>query len=650
MLRRRVVCEGLAVLLAVAGLAVAESGAASAQAQAAAAKHAFSPKDWAALRSAGAVAVSADGTILYIVSFGGDRGPTRREWWTEAADGSHAAKLELPEGFTPIGFTRDGHGLYGGWKVNKERQLAVFPVKDGKAAAVPSAVVLLPRGFESATPSPQGARFAIVADPRPPDPLEDVRHVQEPDESSLYLVNADETGGQWWCGGLKDISGAAAWSADGDSLAVLSQLPRIGHHDVSTAIDVCSAAGARHVTDIQNSVNGIAWAEGGREIAFLSTKSDVLTPEHVWTVPAAGGAAEDRTPKLDGTAVQLAGDARGRVWIVMNHGVLSEVDAFADGALKEAYRWPDGVVAGVPVSSEYAGSSEQLALTVGDAAHARNIAVPEGDHLRKITQEGDAQLAAVNLGTVRVVQWKSKKGIALEGIATFPAGYVEGRKYPFLVLPHGGPEANDELSFDPFSRTIAGLGYVVLQPEYRGSTGYGADFLAAIYQHFGDRAYEDVDSATDEAIAQGWADPNRLAIFGWSAGGFMTSWTVTQTGRYKAAIEGAGITDWGPFMWTSDIQQIDYDARWTEDDPEAFRKFSAVAFAKNVTTPLLILHGEADQRVPTFQGTEFFQLLAARGKTVHMVTYPGSPHFPVLWEQRLDVMDEVKGWLEKYNK
>ena len=99
MLRRRVVCEGLAVLLAVAGLAVAESGAASAQAQAAAAKHAFSPKDWAALRSAGAVAVSADGTILYIVSFGGDRGPTRREWWTAASDGSHAAKLELPEGF-----------------------------------------------------------------------------------------------------------------------------------------------------------------------------------------------------------------------------------------------------------------------------------------------------------------------------------------------------------------------------------------------------------------------------------------------------------------------------------------------------------------------------------------------------------------------
>src|ERR1700677_3182759 len=253
------------------------------------------------------------------------------------------------------------------------------------------------------------------------------------------------------------------------------------------------------------------------------------------------------------------------------------------------------------------------------------------------------------MGTVQAVHWKSKDGIALEGIATFPAGDAEGNKYPFLVLPHGGPEANDELSLEPLSRMIAGLGYVVLQPEYRGSTGYGEAFLAAIYQHFGDRAYRDVDSATDYAIAQGWADPNRLAIFGWSAGGFMTSWTVTQTGRYKAAIEGAGITDWASFLWTSDVQQFDYDARWPAKDPEAFTRFSAVNFADRVTTPLLILHGEADVRVPTFQGREFFEVLAARGKTTRMVTYPGSPHFPRLWQQRINIFDEIAAWLATYN-
>ncbi|HEX5233889.1 MAG TPA: prolyl oligopeptidase family serine peptidase [Silvibacterium sp.] len=620
-------------------------------------KHTFSARDWATLRSANAAAVSPDGLILYVVVHGGDRGPTQREWWTIAADGSHASKLTLPEEFSPMGFTRDGHGLYGGWKVNNLNQLAIFPLHDGKTAPVPTTVVLLPRGVDWALPSPQGTQFAIVADPRPPDSLDDVRHVQEPGEGSIYVVNADGTGGSWRCPDLKHVSGgvggggagALAWSADGKSLAALSSLPRIGHHDVATDIDVCSAAGTRHVTRISNSIAGLAWINGGSDIAFLSTKSAVLTPEHVWSVAASGGEAADRTPNLDGTAVTLRADARGRVWVLVDHGVRTEVDEFQNGGLGRAYSWPEGVLSDLPVSSPYAGASNQVAFTVGDPEDAANVAVPDGDHLRKITHEGEAEMAAIDLGPIRDVHWKSKEGIALEGIATFPAGYVEGTKYKFLVLPHGGPEGNDLFELDAFARIFAGLGYVVLQPQYRGSTGYGADFLAAIYQHFGDRAYRDVDSATDFAIAQGWADPNRLAIFGWSAGGFMTSWTVTQTGRYKAAIEGAGITDWGPFLWTSDIQQIDYDGRWTDEAPEAFRQFSAVDFAKNVTTPLLILHGEADHRVPTFQGFEYFQILAARGKTVRMVTYPGSPHFPVLWEQRINVMQEMADWLAKYN-
>ncbi len=650
MRRNWMVSGALAVVfLAAAAMAAAQSGAA--------AKHPFTAKDWATLRSAGATAVSPDGTILYVVTFGGETGPTHREWWTIQPDGSHATKLDLPEGFSPMGFTRDGHSLYGSWDVNHLGQFAIFPLKDGKAAPVPTTVVLLPRGIDSALPTPQGNQFAIVADPRPPDPLDDVRHVWEPDQSGIYVVKADGTGGAWWCSSLKYVSasvlgggaGALAWSADGQSLAVLSDLPRIGHHNVTTDIDVCSASGATHIVTIPNTVSGLAWIDGGQKIAFLSTKSAVLTPEHIWTVPATGGNAEDVTPTLDGTAMDVSSDVQGNTWALIDHGVRTEVDEFHDGALKRDYQWPDGVVEGVPIGSPYAGTSTQIALTVGDPTHARNVAVPDGDHLRRITSEGDAQLASVDLGRVRDVHWTSKEGIALEGIATFPAGYVEGQKYKFLVLPHGGPEANDEFVLDPVSRIVAGLGYVVLQPEYRGSTGYGADFLAAIYQHFGDRAYEDVDSATDYAIAQGWADPNRLAIFGWSAGGFMTSWTLTQTSRYKAAVEGAGITDWSPFLWTSDIQQIDYDARWTDEEPEAFRKFSAVYFAKNVATPLLILHGESDHRVPTFQGIEYFQILAARGKTVRLVTYPGSPHFPTLWQQRLNVFQEISDWLAKYN-
>ncbi|MGE5244539.1 MAG: alpha/beta hydrolase family protein [Betaproteobacteria bacterium] len=612
-------------------------------------RHAFTADDWAATPGASAVAVSPDGRdLLYVVTVGTPNGPSSRHWHLAGTDGGADRSLELPTGFSPTGFTKDGAALYGSYEVNHTPQLAVLPLAGIGPDTVPSTTVMLPSGIGAARLSPDGSKFLIVASPRPPDPMKDVRTVIEPDASSLYVVNADGTGGAWWCPALAQVQ-AAAWASDSASIAVASSTPKVGHHDVRSFVDVCRADGARRVAEIGNSVNGVAWADGGSTIAFLSTTNSVLTPDHVWTVPASGGIPMDRTPTLEGSAMMLRGGARGQVWVLVEHGVQNEVDTFAGGALAPAFRWADGVVLGPPVASDIASAVPRIAVTVGDPAHSPDVAVVEGTALRKITHEGDAHLEKVALGPVRVVRWTSKEGIALEGIATFPAGYQEGRKYPFLVLPHGGPEGNDSLMLDALSRIIAGLGYVVLQPQYRGSTGYGADFLQAIYQHFGDRAYRDVDSATDYAIAQGWADPARLAIFGWSAGGFMTAWTVTQTSRYKAAIEGAGITDWASFMWTSDMQQIDYDQRWPEADPQAFLRFSAVMQAAKVTTPLLVLHGEADVRVPTYQGREYFEALLAHGKTTRMVTYPGSGHFPTRWDQRRDVFREVADWLARYN-
>jgi dipeptidyl aminopeptidase/acylaminoacyl peptidase len=616
-------------------------------------KHPFAAEDWSILHSAEPQAISVDGqSILYSVNHGAAKGPTQHEWWTIRPDGTHAQKLDLPADFHPEGFTRDASALYGSFKINNQMQFAVFALKGLSATATPQTAVFLPNGIEAAKASPDGVRYAILANPRPHDPEEGVHTVVEPSETSLYVVNADGTQGQWWCPGLKMISGSPAslaWSGDSSSLAVLSSTPNLGYHSIHSFIDVCSVSGARRVTEVANSAQTIGWINDEQEIAFISTKGSVLTPEHVWTVAASGGTAEDRTPDLDATAVALKPDRHGHLWVEVNRGVRTEIDEFRDKTLTRRYEWPNGFIGRTPVVSEYTGSVEQLVFAVDDPRHSTNLAVPGPSGLQRITHEGDDEIAKLDLATVQTVHWTSKEGIALEGIATFPPGYTKGKQYPFLVLPHGGPEASDLLGLDPLSQIIAGMGYIVLQPEYRGSTGYGAKFLEAIYQHFGDRAFRDVDSATDYAIAQGWADPKRLAIFGWSAGGFMTSWTVTQTGRYRAAVEGAGITDWASFIWTSDIQQFDYDARWTDVDPEPFRKFSAVDFADKVTTPLLILHGANDHRVPTFQGLEFYAILAARGKAVRMVEYPGSPHFPILWEQRIDVFREISDWLKRYN-
>lgn len=607
-------------------------------------KHPFTIDDYSALRSARARAISPDGkTILYDVSTDGKKGPAKHEWHLIDVSGENARQLDLPEKFQPFGFTKDG-SVYGALPVNDAGQLAIVPLSGAK----PTVIIALPNGMNAAEISPDGSHFALLADPRPKDPLEGVHTVVENDETSLYVVAADSSGGGWWCPDLKFITDIA-WSSDSSQIAVMTQTPKIGHHELHSYVNVCGASGSRQLAEIPNGTAGIAWSSDGKEIVFASTSTPTLTPEHVWTIPAAGGAPADRTPQLDATAASVKSDAHGTVWVEVHKGVVTEIDKFRDGKLETALRWPAGVVEGIPVTTEFSSSPDVLAATVGDPAHVSNIAVFSGGELRKITNEGEDTLANVSLGETRTIHWASKEGIKLEGIATFPPGYVAGKKYKFLVMPHGGPEANDQLQLDTIVQIIAGMDYVVIQPEYRGSTGYGADFLSAIYQHFGDRAYRDVDSATDFAIAQGWADPERLAIFGWSAGGFMTSWTVTQTHRYKAAIEGAGITDWLSFIPTSDIWQVDYDARLQEKDPSPMLKFSAVMFADQVTTPLLILHGAADLRVPTFQGREYFILLKERGKTVRMVSYPGSPHFPRLAEQRRDVFRELTDWLVKYN-
>jgi dipeptidyl aminopeptidase/acylaminoacyl peptidase len=607
-------------------------------------QHAFGVDDLSSLRDARPIAIDPAGKhILYEVGYFGAMGPQKHQVHEIGYAGDGDRVLSLPAQFTPAGFMPDGSTLYGGYEIDGKQQLAFVPL----GGTEPMRFFAFPAGMHDPVIAPDGEHIAMLVDPRPKDALQDVREVVENEQSRLYVLDADGTHGSWWCPDLSYI-GRVAWSPDGRRLAVVSETPKIGHHEVHDSIDICDASGTRHVAQTAAPTSGIAWIERGRALAFTSTTTQVLTPDHVWTVSVDGGTPRDRTPKLDGSAVTLVGDPQGTVWVELHKGVSIEVDRFQDGGLATAYTWPDGLVAH-PVFPMLASSPEAPAFIVADPTHTTDVGVSHEGQLERITHESDDLMSHLRLGEVRVVNWTSKDGTHLQGIVTFPAGYKPGARAPFLVLPHGGPEANDALGFDFFARFIAGLGYIVMQPEYRGSTGYGSEFLNAIYQHFGDRAYRDVDSATDYAISRGWADPKRLAIFGWSAGGFMTAWTVTQTHRYRAAIEGAGITDWLSFIPTSDIAQVDYDARYEERDPKAFLEFSPIMYADRVTTPLLILDGQADRRVPLLQGRELFILMAERHETVRMVTYPGAPHFPLLIEQRRNVLQEVAGWLGKYN-
>ncbi len=629
----------LLISTVVVACGLTQPAAASASSQ-----HPFGIDDLSSLRSSHGIAVDPAGKhVLYDVTYFGATGSQKHQLHEIGFAGDGDRVLALPEQFTPAGFLPDGNALYGVYELDGNQQLALVSL-DGTQ---PLRLVVLPTGMRNPVISPDGGHLAMLSDPRPKDTLQDVREVIENDQSRLYVMDAAGTHGGWWCPDLNYVT-QFAWSPDGKRLAVVSETPKIGHHEVHDTIDICDASGTRHVATMPVPTSGIAWTDRGTTLAFTSTTTQVLTPDHVWTVSAAGGTPRDDTPDLDGSAVGLVGDPHGTVWVELHKGVAVEVDRFRKGKLTTAYSWANGIVV-QPIFPMLASSPQAAAFNVADPTHATNVAVAHDGQLQRITHQSDDFMSRLSLGEVRVVNWTSKDGTHLQGIVTFPADYKAGTPAPFLVLPHGGPEANDTLTFDIFARFVAGLGYVVMQPEYRGSTGYGSAFMDAIYQHFGDRAYSDVDSATDYAIARGWADPKKLAVFGWSAGGFMTAWTVTQTNRYRAAVEGAGITDWLSFIPVSDIGQVDYDARYEEGDATPFLKFSAVMYADRVTTPVLILDGDADRRVPMLQGREFFILLAERHKTVRMVTYPGSPHFPVLIEQRRNVFQEVAAWLGKYD-
>ncbi|MFZ0805277.1 MAG: hypothetical protein WAN03_03810, partial [Candidatus Sulfotelmatobacter sp.] len=286
-------------------------------------RHPFTFEDAATLHSATAVAVSPDGTnILYRVRFGGAKGPDKTEWHMIPVAGGDARLLTIPENFKPIAFTRDG-ALYGMYEVDHKPQLATFPLAApntaAAAAATPVPLTALPRGIHNAHISPDGSHYAILADSRLPDPLAEVHNVIEAEPTSIYVVGADGSGGTWWCPTLHDVN-QLSWSPDGSSLAVASQVPKIGNHFVRSFIDVCNVGGARHVATIENSTDGIGWINGGKDLAFLSTTTMVLTPDHVWTVPANGGTPTDRTPKLNASALQISVDVHGNAWVTVAHG------------------------------------------------------------------------------------------------------------------------------------------------------------------------------------------------------------------------------------------------------------------------------------------------------------------------------------------
>ena len=292
--------------------------------------------------------------------------------------------------------------------------------------------------------------------------------------------------------------------------------------------------------------------------------------------------------------------------------------------------------------------------TTDDPVEAFVMPVGGSATMQRVSR-ANADIPKPALGRTEAIKWKSKDGREVEGLLTYPVGYQRGQKVPLVLNIHGGPTGVFNESFIgraslyPIA-AFASKGYAVLRPNPRGSSGYGREFRFANYNDWGGKDYEDDQSGVDKVIEMGVADPDKLAVMGWSYGGFMTSWTITQTKRFKAAVIGAPVTNLWSFTGTADIPGFipDYFGGEPWENFDAYRTHSPITYIKNVVTPTLMLHGEADDRVPVGQGYEYYNALKRQGGIAKMVVYPRQPHGPREPKFVLDIMQRHLDWVDKY--
>jgi dipeptidyl aminopeptidase/acylaminoacyl peptidase len=243
----------------------------------------------------------------------------------------------------------------------------------------------------------------------------------------------------------------------------------------------------------------------------------------------------------------------------------------------------------------------------------------------------------------------------VQGVVVLPVGYREGRKYPLLVEVHGGPTGSTSAGFKASASSPgqywAGRGWAVLYPNPRGSTAYGQPFMRANILDWGGGDYRDIMTGVDELIRLGVADSTRLAILGWSYGGYMTAWVVSQTSRFQAARMGAGMSDVASMYGTTDIPGyigIFFGGRPSASTRELYLARSPLTFADRVTTPLLIMHGASDERVPPGQAQQYYRALRDAGKTVELVLYPRAGHGLREYYHLLDRIQREYEWIARY--
>jgi dipeptidyl aminopeptidase/acylaminoacyl peptidase len=446
----------------------------------------------------------------------------------------------------------------------------------------------------------------------------------------------------------------AAWSADGQQVVFVSNReddPDVGYESDLWTVSAREGIDSRPLARLTNDKrvkSSPQWSPGGETIAYLSAEDGVYGINQLAVVPAAGGAAKILTAGLDRwvASFEFSKDGRWIYFLFDNHGGrhLARV-RLRDGAIERLIEGERNVSA---FDTDSAGRTVARIQNMNDAAdlyHGRN------GRLERLTDVNKEYFAARTTGSKEKVSFTVADGTVVEAFVTKPPGFDPERRYPAILKIHGGPVGQFTYGYDFGSQFFAANGYVVVEPNPRGSTGRGQEFVRAIYQSWGITDYPDVIGAVDRVIELGYADPEKLAVTGYSYGGYMTNVVITETGRFKAAASGAGHSMIAANVGHDIYQKwYNWELGLLPDNRDKYDRLSPLLRAGRVVTPTIFLGGREDWNVPILNAELFYQALRQRGIDTQLVVYPDSHHGG--WDQKYskDYLERIVAWFDHYIK
>ena len=531
-------------------------------------------------------------------------------------------------------------------------------------------------GVTSYAWAPDSARIAYLTnDPRTP---EEEAEIKKRDDERVFEgdfrythawvidARAGSTAKRLTQGTDYTLSGLPSWAPDGKRFVIagsVTPMLRDNRRDVYI-VDVEAATAEKISTNFGND-GAPRWSPDGSTIAWTSepnsgppvadgTAPSVITQSRLTLYNVVARTIRDvSSPAFDTDAGTPQWTAEGNR-VLFLAGRRAYNDAFAYDLATGAYSQLSTRRTMQSSSLSKDGRTIVVAMDAPDAATEIYATDPRFSTFRKLT-DANPQIRELALGDTEVVTWKSTDGVEVEGVLLKPVGFEAGKKYPTLVVAHGGPSGaylnNNRLGGLEGGQVWAGKGWAVFYPNPRGSTNYGEKFLRANINDWGGGDYDDIMSGVDALVARGVADPDRLAHIGWSYGGYMTAWVITQTTRFKAAMVGAGLTNMWSMYGTNDIPSAliaYFGGIPNEKTLPLYLAKSAMSHVDKVATPTLILHGGSDERVPIGQAQELYRALKDRGKPTELVFYPREGHGITEYYHQKDRLTRIYDWVAKY--